>query len=125
MELYYMQDSRDYVGNDVLWWAKNGNGYTTDLSRAETYTQEEAQRMHNSRHSDIPWPKSYIDGKTRPAVDVQYIKRNEALSGSNIQIHPDPEARRESIRCIVCGVFMSERHLWAGTCPKCGTDNRP
>lgn len=31
-KLFYLQDSRSYVGNDVLWWAKGGGeGYTTDL----------------------------------------------------------------------------------------------
>ena len=63
--LYYLHDSRSYVGNDVLWWALDGKGYTTDLSEAQTYTEKAAQRMHNLRSTDIPWPKDYIDQKTR------------------------------------------------------------
>lgn len=78
--LFYLQDGRSYVGNDVLWWANRG-GYTTDVSMAKTFTKEEAQRLHDLRVSDIPWPKSYIDRKTRPAVDMQYINRSEALNG--------------------------------------------
>lgn len=31
---YYLQDKRQYVGNDMLWWAKDGAGYTTDVSKA-------------------------------------------------------------------------------------------
>lgn len=85
-QLFYLQDSRSYVGNDVMWWAHEGNGYTTDLSKAQTYSKDEAQRMHNSRPSDIPWPKDYIDKKTRPAVDMQYIKRDEALAGTGIEL---------------------------------------
>lgn len=123
--LYYLQDSRSYVGNDVLWWAIGGNGYTTDLRKAQTYTEEEAQSMHNARRSDIPWPKDYIDQKTRPAVDMQYIKRAEALAGTGIVITPEPKYIRERPRCQECGVFMSELQLWSGACPKCGTDNRP
>lgn len=125
MQLFYMQDGRSYVGNDVLWWAKGGNGYTTDLRNAQTYTKDEAQQMHNSRRSDIPWPKEYIDAKTRPAVDMQYIKRDEALAGTGITITPEPKQHREQIKCHQCGVFMSERQLWSGECPKCGADNRP
>ena len=125
MELFYMQDSRGYVGNDVLWWAKSGNGYTTDLCNAQTYTKDEAQQMHNSRRSDIPWPKGYIDGKTRPAVDMQYIKRDEALAGSGIVLTPEPEQKKETIKCLQCGRFLSESQLWGGECPKCGADNRP
>jgi hypothetical protein len=79
---YYLQDSRSYCGNDVFWWAKNGNGYTTDLSKAEIYTKAEAIQQHESRHTDIPWPRAYIDTKWRPAVDVQYIKKDEALAGT-------------------------------------------
>ena len=125
MEQFYLQDSRGYVGNDVLWWAKDGNGYTTDLSKAETYTKDEAQRMHDSRRSDVPWPKSYIDAKTRPAVDMQYIKRDEALAGTGIVLTPEPKPKNETINCHQCGRFLSEKQLWAGECPKCGADNRP
>lgn len=124
MNMFYVQDSRSYVGNDVLWWAKSGS-YTTDLSKAETYTQEEAQRMHNARGTDIPWPKAYIDAKVRPAVDMQYIKREEALSGSGIVLQK-PKARGAEIhRCVGCGCFISAANFFAGACPKCGTDNRP
>ena len=80
-EFYYLQDSRGYVGNDVLWWAKNGNGYTTDLSKAHVYTKEEAIRKNKSRGTDIPWPKDYIDARTRPAVDMQYIRLEDAYPG--------------------------------------------
>lgn len=94
MAQFYLQDSRGYVGNDVLWWAKDGNGYTTDLSKAGVDSQEAAQRMHDSRRSDVPWPKSYIDGKTRLAVDIQHIKRDEALAGKRIVLTPEPKSKK-------------------------------
>ena len=83
-QLFYLQDSRSYVGNDVMWWAKDGRGYTTDLSKAHVYTKDKAISQHNARETDIPWTKGYIDAKTRPAVDAQYIKRDEALEGTGI-----------------------------------------
>lgn len=76
---YYMQDSRSYVGNDALWWAEDGNGYTTDVSWAEIFTKERAMRQHNQRETDIPWPKDYIDSITRPAVAFQYMDNEKAL----------------------------------------------
>lgn len=124
MELFYMQDSRGYVGNDVLWWAKDGNGYTTDLSKAETFAKEDAQRMHNSRLSDIPWPKDYIDAKTRPAVDMQYIKRDEALAGTGIELRKPPKPKKATFKCYGCGRFLREDQFWRG-CHHCGADNRP
>jgi hypothetical protein len=124
-DLYYLQDSRSYVGNDVLWWAKDGNGYTTDLSKAHVYTKAEAISQHESRETDIPWPKDYIDGKTRPAVDMQYIKRDEALAGTGITLRKPARQRKHVSNCHACGSFMSDVQQYVDGCPKCGADNRP
>lgn len=75
---FYLQDSRSFVGNNVQWWAKDGNGYTTDLSRAHIFTRKDAIGQHECRASDIPWTKAYIDGKPRQVVDMQYLKKAEA-----------------------------------------------
>lgn len=125
-QLFYLQDSRSYVGNDVLWWAKEGNGYTTDLSKAHVYSKEEAVAQHNFRETDIPWPKDYIDAKTRPAVDVQYIKRAEALAGTGIVLRTAKKDLRDDLsKCAECGSFMSKEQRYVSGCPKCGADNRP
>jgi len=124
-DLFYLQDSRSYVGNDMLWWCPKGAGYTTDLRKAAVYTLEEAQAKHDSRPTDIPWPKAYIDGKTRPAVDMQYVKRAEALAGTGITLKKPEPIWREVINCEGCGRFMNERVRYAGPCEHCGTDNRP
>lgn len=124
---YYLQDSRDYVGNDVLWWAKDGKGYTTDLSKAHVYTKDEAVAQNKCRPSDIPWPCEYIDARTRPAVDMQYIKRDEALASTDIELaKPDKPAKPERYKCVGCGVFMSDAKRFSSNgCDKCGEDNRP
>lgn len=70
---YYLQDSRSYVGSNMVWWAKDGQGYTTDLTKAHVYTKAEAIQMHRSRELDIPWPKAYVDEKHRRVVDMQVI----------------------------------------------------
>lgn len=77
MDEYYLQDSRDYVGNNMLFWRKEGRGYTTNLLEAEVYTRQAAFAQNACRETDIPWLKSYIDSKARPAVDFQYCKRDE------------------------------------------------
>ncbi|MDN8078330.1 hypothetical protein [Burkholderia multivorans] len=123
-DLFYVQDSRNYVGNDVMWWALGGNGYTTDLRRAQTYTREEAQAMHNERTTDIPWPKEYIDGKTRPAVDMQYISR-VAILAAGITLAKPKKQRSYTPNCAGCGRFLRDTDRYAFDCPNCGTDNRP
>ncbi|MCB5187405.1 hypothetical protein LG200_05220 [Methylobacillus caricis] len=86
--LYYLQDSRDFVGNNVLWWTKDGIGYTTDLSQAEVFSKVDAFKQHASRVSDFPWPKAYIDSKARAAVDFQDISQEGA---SNFDAAHQPE----------------------------------
>lgn len=75
---WYLQDKRSFVGNDMLFWAKDGKGYTTDLRAAHVYTKAEAESKQRMRITDVPWPKTYIDSKARPAVDMQYVKKSEA-----------------------------------------------
>lgn len=77
-ELYYLQDTHSYTGNDIMWWCPAGNGYTSDLSKAAVFTRVEAEAHYNRRASDRPWLKSYIDSKSRPAVDMQYVKKEES-----------------------------------------------
>lgn len=122
-EQYYLQDSRSYVGNNVLWWAAAG-GYTTDLSKANIFTKIDAVSQHNERETDIPWPKDYIDGKSRPAVDMQYINRNDALAGTGIVIRKPAKPHKDTYRCSGCGRLMSLSQFWGGECANCGLDNR-
>lgn len=122
---FYLQDSRSYVGNDVLFWAIGGNGYTSDLRQAQVYTREEALRQHQVRETDIPWPCDYIKGKTRPAVDCQFINRAEALAGTGIVLLKPSEQKAGRFQCAGCGVFMSEAQFWGGPCRRCNADSRP
>ena len=120
---FYLQDSRSYVGNNVLWWAKNNKGYTTDLSKAEIYPKEQAARMNATRPTDIPWPKSYIDDKVRPAVDMQYLHKNEAFDIGGLVLVTPKKKPKNVLQCCNCHKFMSERDICL--CPHCGADNRP
>lgn len=73
---FYLQDRRKFVGNDMLWWAKDGNGYTTDLHKAHVFSEDE-MRKGSSRETDVFWPVAYINSHARPAVDHQHTKRDE------------------------------------------------
>ena len=122
---FYLQDSRSYVGNDMLFWAKDGRGYTTDMRKAQVYTKEQAVAKHRSRETDIPWPKAYIDARTRPAVDMQYVKRVEALAGTGIELTKPRPKRPDTINCTGCGRFIGGTQRYLDDCKHCGADNRP
>lgn len=120
-DAFYLQDSRSYVGNDMLFWAKDSKGYTTDLRNAHVFTREQAQRRHDHRETDIPWPKDYIDARTRPAIDFQHVDRHQALMNSGITIkEPKPE-KFEPVNCRGCGRFLSRFEVFH-PCPCCGTE---
>jgi hypothetical protein len=53
---FYIQDTRQYVGNSVLWWRVNGAGYTTELEEAGEYPEDEARRIEANRSTDKAWP---------------------------------------------------------------------
>jgi rubrerythrin len=110
----------------MTWW-KDPAGYTTDLSLAKVYTQEEAQRQHNARETDIPWPKDYIDGLARPTVDMQKAKKDslEMVESGILIIKPKFDATKHVYRCVECGGFMNDVQVYVDGCPKCGADNKP
>lgn len=122
---YYLQDSRDYVGNDLMFWGIEGRGYVTDVSKAQVYTKAEAARQHQVRDTDIPWPKAYIDAHTRPAVDMQYVKRDVALTDTGIMIITPKRYRPKPVNCCGCGRILSTVQQYCGPCPNCGADNCP
>jgi hypothetical protein len=122
--MFYLQDSRSYVGNDMLFWGIDGRGYTTDLRHAAQFTLEDAARQNRSRETDIPWPVAYIDARQKPVVDMQTCKRSEALEGIGIELATPAKRPRDVSHCIHCGGFLSEHQHYTG-CPKCGGDNAP
>ena len=75
-QLYYLQDTRSYTGNCMMWWAVNGN-YTSDLNKAALWSEEYARKQEAVRNTDKAWRKEYIDDKTQVTVDHQYVKRSE------------------------------------------------
>lgn len=67
---YYVQDNRQYVGNCVLWWGTNHNGYTCEIDKAGKYKGDEVLSM---RDTDIPWPVDYVETKTIRHVRAEHL----------------------------------------------------
>ena len=69
--LYYLCDSRSVVGNCLMFWRKNGCGYTYNLDDCEVYPETKAFEMHKSRESDVPMPKDVVDKLAERHLDHQ------------------------------------------------------
>lgn len=67
-QLYYVQDSRQIVGNCMLWWCPDRRGYTTQIDEAGLYTADEVASM---RDTDIGWPKELIE-----SCIVKHVRRD-------------------------------------------------
>lgn len=65
-ELYYIQDTRNYVGNSVLWWRPNGTGYTTNLVEAWR-----VPATWKGRDTDKLWLCVEIDRRATWQFDMQ------------------------------------------------------
>lgn len=79
--LFYIQDTRQVVGNCPVWWGPNGGGYVTRLDEAGRYTEQEAVSQNRTRETDIPWPCAEIDALARKTVDCQHMRpRAERLA---------------------------------------------
>jgi len=68
-KLYYIQDSRTYCGNSVMWWAVDGEGYTSDLSKAW-----KVPATWRGRATDKLWECSEIDARATRQFDMQRFR---------------------------------------------------
>lgn len=68
-QLYYIQNTRSYVGNSVMWWCTDGNGYTSNL--AEAWKVPETWR---GRDTDKLWPCDAIDSRATRQFDMQRFR---------------------------------------------------
>lgn len=79
--MFYIQDTRQFVGNCPVWWGPNGSGYVTRLDEAGRYTEQEAVKQNRCRETDIPWPCAEIEAIARRTVDFQHMRpRAERLA---------------------------------------------
>ena len=69
LPLFYIQDKRSVVGNCVLWWRPNGQGYTTDLKDAGLYPAEKELRQ-----TDILVPKELAESLAVTHVRAEALR---------------------------------------------------
>lgn len=72
---YLMIDRRNFVGNDVLFWAKGRSGYTTNIEKAHVFDAKEAEKQDRSRSTDCAIPVKEVFEHSRRVVDFQNLDR--------------------------------------------------
>lgn len=84
---FYIQDTRNYVGNSMLWWEKSNSGYVCDVRKARMFTEEDAKKIcpgrgryyRTSQNGKRMWPKEYIDQRVSHHIDMQHCDFEQAL----------------------------------------------
>jgi hypothetical protein len=78
--MYFVQDSRTFVGNCGSWWAPNGAGYVCCIDDAGQYT---GTRVAGMRDTDVPWPVEYVLANTvrHVRVDTRAFDRRNYKPG--------------------------------------------
>lgn len=76
--LFYVQDRRSFVGNSVMWWGDDGNGYTTNIEKAWLLTGAEIKK-HKWRETDIIWPQEEVQKGILKHVDMQYLNKEQSI----------------------------------------------
>jgi hypothetical protein len=67
--LYFVQNSRKYVGNSVLWWREDGTGYTTNLAEAMIVDDQWV-----GRNTDILWSCDKVKKYATVQLDMQQLR---------------------------------------------------
>lgn len=82
--MYYIQDTRQVVGNCALFWRVEGAGYTCDLNEAGTWEEKEALAIARSRSTD---KAIRVDLARRLAVTHVSVEtlRDALASGADIE----------------------------------------
>lgn len=76
MEYYIQNKSAGYLGNAIMFWAKNRRGYTADINKAERFSSEEAEKIcRGNPDKNKAWPVDYINSceGVQQIVDHQYL----------------------------------------------------
>ena len=76
MEYYIQNTEAGYLGNAIIFWAKDSHGYTPDLNKSHKFTEEEARKIcKGNPEKNKAWAVDYIDSNKgiQRIVDMQYL----------------------------------------------------
>lgn len=73
---YYIQDTRQHVGNCVLFWREEGQGYTCEFDEAGMFLGDDS-RVTGDRDTDVPWPVMLVRASRVTHVDAQLLYKHK------------------------------------------------
>lgn len=74
-KLYYIENrERGCVGNSVLWWAFNDNGYTCDIKAAKKFDEDEALELVRPDKKFMMHRVEHIDQLVQHHIDIQDLR---------------------------------------------------
>lgn len=116
-QLYFIQDKRQYVGNDVLWWRPDGNGYTCQIDEAGRFTAEYCRSL---RDTDVAWCVEDILPLATRVVDAQ--RMSGIAPAQTFGISEQLPTADGAVVCKGCGdshrVWSESREQWE-LCRRC------
>lgn len=69
-----------YVGNSILWWAKNDHGYTTNPFEAKIWPTKDAIEYTKGREDEyLAYPISLIKDCISCHIDMQHVDQKQRL----------------------------------------------
>jgi hypothetical protein len=86
MKYYIQNKDAGYLGNAIIFWAKNSRGYTADLNKAEQFTEERAKEICTGNpNKNKAWSVDYIDNNKgiQRIIDSQYLDYENIKSFKN------------------------------------------
>ena len=72
LDEWLIQDTRQIVGNCILWWGPDGSGYTTELKEAGRFTEAFAKGQRESdRAIPLPIAKKFASTHVRGDTGIR------------------------------------------------------
>lgn len=71
---FYIQDTRSYSGDAVIWWRPNRKGYTFNIDDAGLYEEEEARSIERVRGTDKAVPQEVAQAAIIRVVDATRLR---------------------------------------------------
>ncbi len=87
MPKFYIMDTRQVVGNCVLWWCPDGAGYTTQLEEAGLY-----EHSDDRRPTDVEVPEDLARACGVTHVRIELLR--DEMDKRGLQ-HKAPKPRRK------------------------------